>query len=139
MTFLGLQETFQIKEARPDRRLLVLLTSLFFGSGCAALIYEIVWYQLLEFVIGVLDNGPAGSGHQGRIGVTLSRASLRRPSPADPAEPYRLGAVDRTQHGRHVDARGRHQSFFAQRNSMQGPCLRTASDHLLKGTVWPRS
>jgi len=31
---------------------LILLTVLFAGSGCAALIYEIVWYQLLEFVIG---------------------------------------------------------------------------------------
>ena len=25
---------------------------LFAGSGCAALIYEIVWYQLLQLVIG---------------------------------------------------------------------------------------
>ena len=33
-------------------RVLLLLTLLFAGSGCAALIYEIVWYQLLEFVIG---------------------------------------------------------------------------------------
>jgi spermidine synthase len=29
-----------------------LLTALFAGSGCAALIYEIVWFQLLELVIG---------------------------------------------------------------------------------------
>ncbi len=29
-----------------------LLLPLFVGSGCAALIYEIVWFQLLEFVIG---------------------------------------------------------------------------------------
>src|SRR5438067_13328575 len=35
-----------------DSRLSVWLLSLFFGSGCAALIYEIVWFQLLEFVIG---------------------------------------------------------------------------------------
>jgi spermidine synthase len=28
------------------------LLLLFFGSGCAALIYEIVWFQLLELVIG---------------------------------------------------------------------------------------
>ena len=35
-----------------DSRLLVLLAVLFAGSGCAALIYEIVWYQLLEFLIG---------------------------------------------------------------------------------------
>lgn len=35
--------------SRPILRWLLLL---FFGSGCAALIYEIVWLQLLEFVIG---------------------------------------------------------------------------------------
>ena len=33
-------------------RFLPLLLVLFFGSGCAALIYEIVWFQLLQFVIG---------------------------------------------------------------------------------------
>src|SRR6185437_4850661 len=36
---------------RPSRFLPVLLL-LFAGSGCAALIYEIVWYQLLQLVIG---------------------------------------------------------------------------------------
>src|SRR6266849_4688523 len=30
----------------------VLLLFLFAGSGCAALIYEIVWFQLLQLVIG---------------------------------------------------------------------------------------
>ena len=34
------------------RRFLPLLLLLFAGSGCAALIYEIVWFQLLELVIG---------------------------------------------------------------------------------------
>ena len=29
-----------------------LLVALFVGSGCAALIYEIVWFQLLSLVIG---------------------------------------------------------------------------------------
>src|SRR4030095_836992 len=33
-------------------RLLPVLLLLFIGSGCAALIYEIVWFQLLELVIG---------------------------------------------------------------------------------------
>ena len=28
------------------------LILLFFGSGCSALIYEIVWFQLLELIIG---------------------------------------------------------------------------------------
>ena len=33
-------------------RSLPLLLLLFVGSGCAALIYEIVWFQLLQLVIG---------------------------------------------------------------------------------------
>src|SRR5271169_4824920 len=35
-----------------DRAHLPLLLVLFIGSGCAALIYEIVWFQLLQLVIG---------------------------------------------------------------------------------------
>src|SRR4051812_50106859 len=35
-----------------SRRSLPLLLLLFVGSGCAALIYEIVWFQLLQLVIG---------------------------------------------------------------------------------------
>jgi spermidine synthase len=31
---------------------LPLLLVLFVGSGCAALIYEIVWFQLLQLIIG---------------------------------------------------------------------------------------
>src|SRR5260370_37246829 len=34
------------------QRFLPLLLLLFVGSGCAALIYEVVWFQLLELVIG---------------------------------------------------------------------------------------
>jgi spermidine synthase len=34
------------------RRLLPVLLALFAGSGCSALIYEIVWFQLLQLVIG---------------------------------------------------------------------------------------
>ena len=34
------------------QRYLPLLVLLFIGSGCAALIYEIVWFQILELVIG---------------------------------------------------------------------------------------
>jgi spermidine synthase len=36
----------------PRHRILPRLLLLFFGSGCAALIYEIVWLQLLELIIG---------------------------------------------------------------------------------------
>ncbi len=36
----------------PSSRFLPLLLLLFFGSGCAALIYEVVWLQLLQLVVG---------------------------------------------------------------------------------------
>ena len=39
--------------ALESRRLLPALLLLFVGSGCAALIYEIVWLQLLQLVIGL--------------------------------------------------------------------------------------
>jgi spermidine synthase len=42
----------QSVEIPATRRYLPALLLLFVGSGCAALIYEIVWFQLLEFVIG---------------------------------------------------------------------------------------
>ncbi len=35
-----------------QRAILLPVAILFAGSGCAALIYELVWFQLLEFVIG---------------------------------------------------------------------------------------
>src|SRR5271155_5193497 len=38
--------------AGAPRRFLPALLLLFAASGCSALIYEIVWYQLLQFVIG---------------------------------------------------------------------------------------
>src|SRR3989449_3998754 len=39
--------------SEPKRRFLPVLLLLFIGSGCAALIYEVVWFQLLELVVGV--------------------------------------------------------------------------------------
>src|SRR5947208_6227834 len=36
----------------PDHPWLPLVLLLFVGSGCAALIYEIVWLQMLQLVIG---------------------------------------------------------------------------------------
>jgi spermidine synthase len=36
-----------------SQRYLPLMLILFIGSGCAALIYEIVWYQMLQLVIGL--------------------------------------------------------------------------------------
>src|ERR1041385_924629 len=40
------------KAALTSWRILPLLLIMFVGSGCAALIYEVVWFQLLELVIG---------------------------------------------------------------------------------------
>src|SRR6266481_2459091 len=40
------------QEKRDSARYLPLLLLLFVGSGCSALIYEIVWYQLLQLVVG---------------------------------------------------------------------------------------
>jgi spermidine synthase len=39
-------------ETSPTARALPLILLLFAGSGCAALIYEIVWFQLLQLTIG---------------------------------------------------------------------------------------
>ena len=39
-------------DASASRPLLPVLLLLFFGSGCAALIYEVVWFQMLQLVIG---------------------------------------------------------------------------------------
>jgi len=36
----------------PSGRLLPVMILLFIGSGCAALIYEVVWFQMLQLVIG---------------------------------------------------------------------------------------
>jgi spermidine synthase len=45
-------EEHQADSATATRQFLLLLLLLFTGSGCAALIYEIVWCQLLQLVIG---------------------------------------------------------------------------------------
>ena len=42
----------KVPASAPAARFLPLLLLLFGGSGCSALIYEIVWYQLLQLVIG---------------------------------------------------------------------------------------
>ncbi len=44
--------TVQRSVATERRRPLGVLSLLFFGSGCSALIYEIVWFQLLELITG---------------------------------------------------------------------------------------
>jgi spermidine synthase len=46
------QELTATNDPAGPRRLLPVLLLLFVGSGCAALIYEVVWLQLLQLVIG---------------------------------------------------------------------------------------
>ena len=67
-------------------RFLPLLLVLFVGSGCSALIYEIVWFQLLQLVIGssavslaVLLGTFMGGMCLGSLG--LPRVISRRPHP----------------------------------------------------------
>ncbi len=51
---------------------------MFAGSGCAALIYEIVWFQLLQLVIGssAVSLGLLLAAYMG--GLCLGSAALRR-------------------------------------------------------------
>jgi spermidine synthase len=46
------QASLAAPSAPATQRFLPLLLLLFVGSGCAALIYEIVWFQLIQLVIG---------------------------------------------------------------------------------------
>src|SRR5687768_18345312 len=44
--------TVETTDASPTEQWLPVLLLLFIGSGCAALIYEIVWFQMLELFVG---------------------------------------------------------------------------------------
>jgi spermidine synthase len=48
----ALPSKINLEDMSPSKRYLPLLLTLFIGSGCAALIYEVVWFQLLQLVIG---------------------------------------------------------------------------------------
>jgi len=63
-------------------RLLPLLLILLTGSGCAALIYEVVWFQLLQLVIGAsaVSLGLLLAAYMG--GLFLGSAALSRVVPA---------------------------------------------------------
>ena len=49
MSEMVADQTVPVSKAQ---RYLPLLVLLFIGSGCAALIYEVVWFQILELVVG---------------------------------------------------------------------------------------
>src|ERR1043165_4243454 len=73
--------------SRDTRQLMLpLLLVLFAGSGCAALIYEIVWFQLLQLVIGssAVSLGLLLAAYMGGLCVgsaALSRLVLPRHHP----------------------------------------------------------
>jgi spermidine synthase len=52
MRELSVNEVAADEPALSSGRVLPLLLMMFVGSGCSALIYEVVWFQLLELVIG---------------------------------------------------------------------------------------
>ena len=70
----------------PSLPVLPVLLLLFAGSGCAALIYEVVWFQLLQLVIGssAVSLGVLLGTYMGGMcigSVLLSRVISRREHP----------------------------------------------------------
>src|SRR5207244_8887414 len=61
-----------------SRPYLPILLLLFVGSGCAALIYEIVWFQLLQLTIGssAVSLGLLLAAYM--VGLSLGSAALPR-------------------------------------------------------------
>jgi spermidine synthase len=78
--------------AAASRRYFPLLLLLFAGSGCSALIYEIVWYQLLQLVIGssAISLGVLLAAFMG--GLCLGSAMLPRLEWARKQHPLRVYA-----------------------------------------------
>src|ERR687888_2205834 len=75
------------------RRFLPGLLLLFVGSGCAALIYEVVWFQLLQLVIGssAVSMGVLLGTFMG--GMCLGSLLLPRVAAARSQHPLRMYAV----------------------------------------------
>src|SRR5262245_1461458 len=74
------------------RRFLPGLLLLFVGSGCAALIYEVVWFQLLQLVIGssAVSMGVLLGTFMG--GMCLGSLLLPRTAPVRARHPLRVYA-----------------------------------------------
>src|SRR5580704_13165316 len=81
------------QESRATRRFLPVLLILFAGSGCSALIYEIVWYQLLQLVIGstAVSLGVLLATFMG--GLCLGSLALPRMARARDIHPLRVYAL----------------------------------------------
>src|ERR1035441_6897298 len=79
--------------ANAQRRFLPALLLLFAASGCSALIYEIVWYQLLQLVIGstAVSLGVLLATFMG--GLCLGSLGLPRVARAREMHPLRVYAL----------------------------------------------
>src|SRR6202035_1579797 len=72
------------------RRFLPVLLVLFVGSGCAALIYEVVWLQLLQLVIGstiARENPHTVNGNRSRRSTTTAGTSSAPPGKSSTSSP----------------------------------------------------
>jgi spermidine synthase len=76
-----------------SRRLFPVLLALFVASGCSALIYEIVWYQMLQLVIGstTVSLGVLLATFMG--GLCLGSLALPRVTAARRMHPFRVYAI----------------------------------------------
>ena len=81
----------QAPGASPSRYLPLLLL-LFAGSGCSALIYEIVWYQMLQLAIGstAVSLGFLLATYHGRPVHRQPRAAAPAPGRQHPLRVYAL-------------------------------------------------
>ena len=82
----------------PSGRYFPLMLLLFVGSGCAALIYEIVWFQLLQLVIGssaVSLGGVARHLHGRHVSSARCCSALRLARGASAARVREAGGGDR--------------------------------------------
>src|ERR1035438_5282745 len=82
-----------LKASAAPRRYLPVLLLLFACSGCSALIYEIVWYQLLQLVIGstAVSLGVLLATFMG--GLCLGSLALPRLARAQKMHPLRVYAL----------------------------------------------
>ncbi len=120
-----------------SRQYLPVLLLLFVGSGCAALIYEIVWFQLLQLVIGssaVSLGVLLGHVHGRHVPRQPAAAALRRRRPA-PAARVRGARARHRRDGpaaavRHAARRRASTPRWADRDSSGFVAARAGRRHL---------
>ena len=99
---------------------------LFVGSGCAALIYEVVWFQLLELVIGssAVSMGVLLGTFMG--GMCLGSLLLPRVL-SDRRHPLRVYAFLEARHRGHRHRRARAACRSSAASTPPGPALASSA------------